>query len=117
MKQGEDSELSAREPEILKTAEYELMLKLIDKGLWRTVNLARALHVDNDTVTAWKKTERVIKAHQDAILKFIGRRKDNEKILDELEVETPKEDPKTLVQINYTPIFGGKSVKELPEDS
>lgn len=89
-------------PEIKKVDEYLMMLKLIDKGLWKTVNLARALGIDDETVGVWKKTEPVKKLYAATVLKFVARRKDEEKILNELEVES-KVDPSALNQFNiYT---------------
>ena len=67
--------------------EYKLMLELIDKGIWRTTNLANALHVSMDSVTAWKKTPEAEDAHRKAVLKFADRRVDVENILKELGME------------------------------
>jgi hypothetical protein len=111
---SDESELSVKEPEILKKAEYEMGLQFVDKGLWRTRNLAKALSVDEDTITAWKKTKRYQDSYAKAVMKFVARRKDVEVILREMDVDTPQEAPKTLVQINYQPIFGGKSADALP---
>jgi hypothetical protein len=101
-------------PEIQKEEEYSMMLKLIDRGLWRNVNLAKALHVDDETIAIWKKTKPVQKAYQAAVLKYLAKRKDEEKILAELEVDTPQEAPKTLIQVNYQPIFSGESLNAIP---
>jgi hypothetical protein len=97
-----------------KKEELALMLELIEAGLWRTGNLSKALHVDEKTIVEWKKRPEVQETHRKTILKWVKKRKDSEIALRELEVDTPQEAPKTLVQINYQPIFGGKSADALP---
>jgi len=67
--------------------EYALMLELIGKGIYRTTNLAKALHVSLDSITAWKKTPEAEDAHRKAILKFADKRVDVENILKELGME------------------------------
>ena len=89
-----------KEPVIYKEVEFNTMIQLIEAGLWRNVNLAKALHVDDNTIRKWKDRREAIEAHQKAILKFVKRRTDAEKILQELEVEVAS-DPNTLVQNNY----------------
>lgn len=118
MKPGEEklSNLS-EQPQVYKQEDLAIMIELVIAGVWSNKNLVTALHISEPTIIEWKKRPEVQDAHRKAILKFVKRRTDVEKILNELEFETPKEDPNTLVQINYQPIFGGKSVKELPEDS
>lgn len=111
------SDNSGKLPGVYKQEDLSLMIELILSGLWRTVNLSKALHLDENTITAWKKRPEVQDAHRRAILKFLHKRQDAEKILGELDMETPAEQPKTLVQINYTPIFGGKSVDALSADN
>lgn len=101
-------------PEVEKKQEYVTMLKLIDKGMWKNVNLAKALHVDDETISIWKKTKPVKDIYTAAVLRTMGKRKDVELTLREYGIETPQEAPKTLVQINYQPIFGGKSLDGLP---
>lgn len=107
-----NSDNSAEELGIYKTAEYELMLRLIEKGLWRTRNLARAVGVDEDTMTKWKRTKQAQKAYSEAVLKFIGRRKDVEKILSELDVES-NPDPNTLNQFNIYAQLNDEQLKQL----
>jgi len=111
------SDKNVANPTVYKKEELTLMIELIEAGLWGSSNLANALHIDRSTVERWKETPEVQEAHRRAIMKFLRKRQDVEKILGELKVETPAETPKTLIQVNYQPIFGGKSVKELPEDS
>lgn len=74
-------------PQIYKQAEFDMMLQLISKGIWKNVNLANALHVNVNTITDWKKQPEAEKAHREAILKFAGRRTDVENILKELGME------------------------------
>ena len=102
---------------IYKTTEYDLALQFVDKGLWRTKNLAKAVGVDEDTMTKWKRTKKMQEVYSKAVMKFISRRKDIEIILSELDVETPPQVPATLVQINYSPIYGGRSLNEIPADN
>jgi len=99
---------------IYKTVEYDLALQFVDRGLWRTKNLAKAVGVDEDTMTKWKRTKKMQEAYSGAVMKFIGRRKDIELILGELDVETPPPTPNTLIQVNYQPIFSGESIHGLP---
>lgn len=108
------SEQSESSPGIYKTNELEAMIEMIDAGIWGTKNLSTALHVSQETIIQWKKRPEVQEAHRKAIRKFAKRRTDVEKILSELDVETPQEAPKTLVQINYQPIFGGLAANGLP---
>lgn len=108
------SEQSESSPGIYKTNELEAMIEMIDAGIWGTKNLSTALHVSQETIIQWKKRPEVQETHRKAIKKFAKRRTDVEKILSELDVETPQEAPKTLVQINYQPIFGGLAANGLP---
>lgn len=87
------------QPEVYKQAELEAMLQLIDAGVWRSTNLSKALHVDMGTIAIWKDRPEVQEAHKKAIIKFARRRTDVEKILNELDFETPAE-PQSLTQIN-----------------
>jgi L-rhamnose isomerase len=86
--------------EIYKQEDFDLMLEMIKSGIWKNVNLSRALHIDEDTIAKWKKHQDAIDAHRQAILKFIKRRTDVEKILKELEMEVETDIP-SLVQNNY----------------
>lgn len=94
-------------PDIVKKDEFELMLELITQGLWKGVNLAAALHVNQDTITAWKKRPEAKDAHRRAILKFVRRRTDVEKILKELEIETEPDGP-SLIQNNFYQLTDGQ---------
>lgn len=96
---SKDSEQSESLPGIYKTNELEAMIEMIDAGIWGTKNLSTALHVSQETIIQWKKRTEVQEAHRKAIRKFAKRRTDVEKILSELDVETPQE-PTGLTQIN-----------------
>jgi hypothetical protein len=86
-------------PDVYKQVELSSMIELIGAGVWRSTNLAKALHIDLSTIAEWKKRPEVQDAHRRAILKFAKRRTDVEKILSELDFETPTE-PQGLTQIN-----------------
>lgn len=85
-------------PQVYKQVEFNEMIELISSGLWGTTNLSKALHVDITTIVEWKKRPEVQEAHRQAIKKFLRRRTDVEKILSEMDVETPQEP--SLTQIN-----------------
>lgn len=101
------SEQSESIPGVYKADELEAMIEMIDAGLWGTKNLSTALHVSQETIIQWKKRPEVQDAHRRAIKKFIRRRTDVEKILSEMEVDTPQE--KQNIQITVIPILGGYS--------
>lgn len=94
------SNQSAVEPKIYKEEEFNLMIELIENGLWRNVNLTKALHVAESTIIEWKKRPEAQNAHRKAILKFIKRRTDAEKILKELDMEVDP-DIGALIQNNF----------------
>lgn len=104
-------------PRVYKEEDLALMIELIDGGLWSTTNLSNALHINRETIDIWKERKEVQEAHRKSILKWVKRRKDAEIALREMGVDTPQEAPKTLIQVNYQPIFGGKSVDALPADN
>lgn len=108
-----NSDNSDTQPQVYKQEELDLMFELIAAGVWRTTNLSKTLNVDMDTITAWKKRPEVIDARRKALLKFVKRRTDVEKILSELDFETPAEAPRNLTLI-YQPIFGGLAANGLP---
>ncbi len=87
-------------PEVYKEEDFKLMLELVQSGIWKNVNLSRALHIDEDTIAKWKKRKEATTAHRQAILKFVKRRTDVEKILKELEMDLETDLP-SLVQNNY----------------
>jgi hypothetical protein len=101
-------------PSVYKKEELDLMIEMVDAGVWSNKNLVTSLHIDESTVIQWKKRPEVQEAHRKAILKWMKKRKDAEIALREMGLDTPQEAPKTLVQINYQPIFGGKSADALP---
>lgn len=73
--------------QVYKQAEFNMMLELIGKGIWKNVNLANALHVNVNTITDWKKLPEAEDAHRKAILKYADKRTDAESILKELGME------------------------------
>lgn len=75
------------EPKIYKEEEFNMMLELIENGLWRNVNLSKALHVAEETIIEWKKRQEAQQAHRRAILRYLKKRTDAEKILKELEMD------------------------------
>jgi len=84
MTDEKSSNSSKIEPKIYKEEEFNLMLEMVRSGLWKNVNLVTALHIDEKTIIEWKKRPEVIEAHRSAILKFIKRVDDPEKLLREL---------------------------------
>ena len=74
-------------PQVYKQTEFNMMLELIEKGIWKNVNLANALHVNVNTITDWKKQPQAEDAHRKAILKYADKRTDVESILRELGME------------------------------
>lgn len=83
---------SAELPQVYKENELKMMVELVENGLWSNVNLAKALGVNRDTITEWKKRPEVKKAYRKAILKYTSRRTDVDKILKELEIEIEPDD-------------------------
>lgn len=97
---NELDKVDTSELKIIKEEEFNLMLELIENGLWRNVNLSRALHVVEETIIKWKKHPKVQEAHRRAILKYARKRTDVDKILKELDMEV-EPDINSLVQNNY----------------
>lgn len=85
--------------DIVKKTEFELMLELVDAGLWRTNNLASALGVNKDTITDWKRRPEAIDMRRNTIKRYLKRRIDAEKVLKELDMETDVDEMKIGVQI------------------
>ena len=77
----------ANKPLVYKEEELAQMIELIGNGVWRTTNLANALHIDRETVDKWKEFKEVKDAHRQAVNKYSRRRNDNENILKELGME------------------------------
>lgn len=86
-------------PQVYKKTELEVMLELIENGVYSTKNLATALHVDESTVTAWKKRPEVKEAHTKAILKYSGKRTDIDGILKELDLQTAQREEQSTVRV------------------
>jgi hypothetical protein len=105
----------AKRPEIYKEEDFDLMLKLIDRGIWKNCNLARALHLDEETVAKWKKHPQVIKAHTNSVLKFAGRRTDVENILKELDLEIETQPQTVIDNRSITVINYAGTTKQLPD--
>lgn len=101
-------------PPVRKVVELKAMIEMVESGLWQTGNLVKALHVNEDTIVEWKKRPEVQEAHRLAIMKWVKKRKDAEIALREMGMDTPQEAPKTLIQVNYQPIFSGESLHALP---
>jgi hypothetical protein len=99
----QNSANSAQPPkEIYKEEEFALMCDFIRKGLFKDVNLATACHVDRDTIASWKKRKEAIQAHREALAKYLPRRKDEEKILAELGVETDPDKLEVKAELKVT---------------
>lgn len=96
------SEESEQYPGVLKTTEFELMLRLVKLGLWRTMNLAKSCGVDPDTITKWKRRDEAKQAYRQAIEKVLKKRyntTDPEKLMRELDLEVDMS-PSSLTQNN-----------------
>lgn len=99
MKQSDKSESL---PQIVKVREFELFLRFIRLGLWRTMNLSRACNVDPDTIKAWKDRPEAKEAYQVAVERVIKKRSnisDPDKLMRELELEVD-DLPSSLTQNN-----------------
>lgn len=99
-------------PRVNKEGEFALMCELIELGLWRTSNLARACNVARETIDDWKKRPEAQKAYQKAVKDIISKRKkigDPEKIMKELNLDVDR----TEVDVTSMgqPILGGASVQ------
>lgn len=114
MPDDKPNNLDKNEPKIYKEEEYNLMLEMIRNGLWKNVNLSKALHITEETIIEWKKRPEAIEAHRTAILKFVKRMDDPEKILRELGMDI--EQDKALIE-NKILILPPELIKkyELPE--
>lgn len=88
-----NSEKSVTQPQVYKQNELKLFIELVEAGLWRNTNLAKALNIDVDTVADWKKRPEVQEAYRKTILKLVKVRPDIEKILKEMAIES---DPDTM---------------------
>jgi hypothetical protein len=92
MENDSKSEEAEKLPRVIKELELKMMIEMVEAGLWTGTNLAKALHVDKDTIGEWKKRPEVIAAHKKAILKFCRKRTDTDKILKELGIEIEPDD-------------------------
>lgn len=96
------SDNSENLPQVVKKNEFDLMLKFVRLGMWRTTNLSKACNVDMDTITAWKKRPETIIAYQEAVEKIIKKRyniSDPDKLMRELDLESDLS-PSSLTQNN-----------------
>lgn len=90
----------AKRPQVYKKTEYEWMLDLIRRGLWRTTNLASAVGVDRETIDKWKKNPEVVEARRKVIWQKLGSQgkgRGVETVLKEMGIET---DPDKLEVIH-----------------
>lgn len=81
----------AKLPRVKKKTEYEWMVDLIRRGLWRTTNLANVIGVDRETIDKWKKRPEVVEERRKVVWKTLGssgRGRSVETVLKEMGVET-----------------------------
>lgn len=100
-----DSVVSGNSLQVQKKYEYQLLIEYVQSGAWKNNTwLASVLGVDEDTVSAWKKTEPVMKARQEAIkglLKdFTGKGEIKDRLAETgFKVETQKSEEEIVVKI------------------
>lgn len=82
---------SDKDPQVYKQNELELMIELVKAGMWKSTNLSKTLSLDMNTVAEWKKRKDVQEAYRETVLKYIKKRKDPEKILSELDIDSDPE--------------------------
>lgn len=90
---------SDKQPQVYKQNELDLMIELVSAGMWKSTNLSKTLNVDMNTIAEWKKRVEVQKAYRETVLKFIRKRQDPEKVLQELDIDSEQDSP--LIQNNY----------------
>lgn len=61
----DESVKSVIPPQVIKVQEYQCLLDMVSQGVWRNNKaIANIVGIDEDTLTAWKKTEPIINARQ-----------------------------------------------------
>ncbi len=81
----------APSPQVYKKTEMEWMIDLIQRGLWRSTNLAEIIGINRETVDKWKKLPEVIEERRKVVWKTLGsggKGRGVEAILKEMGVET-----------------------------
>lgn len=82
---------STNQPRVYKKNELKLMVEMVEAGLWRTSNLQRVLGLDRTTIKKYKGLPVVKDAYRKTVSKYLKLRKDEEKVLKELKIESDNE--------------------------
>lgn len=100
---AKQSDLSDKQPLVLKEEEYSVFLGLVSRGLWRNNKfIADVIGVNEETIAAWKQREEVKKLRQQSIsgdLERWKRSSDPEKRLKEQGMEFDPDKVEAKVEI------------------
>lgn len=97
------SDLSDKEPLVLKEEEYSVFLGLVSRGLWKNnVFIADLVGVNQETIASWKVRKEVVKLRQQSVSGDLDRWKrssDPEKRLKEQGMEFDPDRVEAKVEI------------------
>lgn len=105
----ETQEKPDKQPRVYKETEFRLMCEFIELGLWRTINLSRAVGCDQETIAKWKKMPEAQKSYQKAVKSILAKRKikgDVEKLMKEVNMEVDADE----VNIRVIEVIGLESI-------